>query len=93
MEKGRTIKMYENIKYEAREGIGYVTINRPKAMNALNTDVLGELYDVFTKIEGDAEIKAVILTGEGKAFVAGADIAQMASADRPGRTPDDDYGT
>lgn len=69
--------MYENIKYEAREGIGYVTINRPKAMNALNTDVLGELYDVFTKIEGDAEIKAVILTGEGKAFVAGADIAQM----------------
>ena len=85
--------MYENIKYEAREGIGYVTINRPKAMNALNMDVLGELYDVFTKIEGDAEIKAVILTGEGKAFVAGADIAQMHQLTALEGTPDDDHGT
>ena len=69
--------MYENIKYEVKENIGCVTINRPKAMNALNMDVLNELYDVFTNIEADTEIKAVILTGEGKAFVAGADIAQM----------------
>ncbi len=69
--------MYENIKYEVRENIGYVTINRPKAMNALNMDVLNELYDVFTKIEQEKDIRAVILTGEGKAFVAGADIAQM----------------
>lgn len=69
--------MYENIKFEVKENIAYVTINRPKAMNALNMDVLSELYDAFTKIEADAEVKAVILTGEGKAFVAGADIAQM----------------
>ena len=69
--------MYENIKFEVKEGIGYVTINRPQAMNALNEDVLGELLDVFTKIESDETVKAVILTGEGKAFVAGADIAQM----------------
>lgn len=69
--------MYENIKYEVKENIGCVTINRPKAMNALNMDVLNELYDVFTNIEADTAIKAVILTGEGKAFVAGADIAQM----------------
>ena len=71
------IKMYENIKYEVKESIAYVTVNRPQALNALNMDVLGELYDVFSTIEKDAEVKAVILTGEGRAFVAGADIAQM----------------
>ncbi len=69
--------MYENIKFECRENIAYVTVNRPKAMNALNMDVLHELYDVFTKIEDDSDVRAVILTGEGRAFVAGADIAQM----------------
>lgn len=69
--------MYENIKYEINGCIGTVTINRPKAMNALNMDVLNELYDAFTKIEADDAVKAVIVTGEGKAFVAGADIAQM----------------
>ena len=69
--------MYENIKYEVKEGMGLVTINRPKAMNALNEDVLAELFQVFTEIEKDENVKAVILTGEGKAFVAGADIAQM----------------
>ena len=69
--------MYENIKYEVNEGIGYVTINRPKALNALNMDVLTDLYAAFTEIEADEAVKAVIVTGEGKAFVAGADIAQM----------------
>lgn len=69
--------MYENIKYEVSEGIGYVTINRPKALNALNMDVLTDLYAAFTEIETDEAVKAVIVTGEGKAFVAGADIAQM----------------
>lgn len=73
--------MYENVKYEIKENIGYVTINRPKAMNALNTALLGELYDVFTEIGKDSGIKAVILTGEGRAFVAGADIAEMRSLD------------
>ena len=69
--------MYENIKYEVNEGIAYVTINRPKALNALNMDVLKDLYAAFTEIEADEAVKAVIVTGEGKAFVAGADIAQM----------------
>lgn len=69
--------MYETIKYEVAEQIGYVTINRPKAMNALNTQVLDELHAVFTEIAADDNVQAVIVTGEGKAFVAGADIAQM----------------
>lgn len=69
--------MYENIKYEVKENIAYVTINRPQAMNALNMDVLNELFDAFTAIDKSEDVRAVVLTGEGKAFVAGADIAQM----------------
>ena len=69
--------MYETINYEVKENIAYVCINRPKAMNALNSEVLNELYDVFTQIGKDDDVRAVIVTGEGKAFVAGADIAEM----------------
>ena len=69
--------MYETIKCELNEGIATVTVNRPKAMNALNSQVLDELFDAFTALAGNPAVKAVILTGEGKAFVAGADIAEM----------------
>lgn len=69
--------MYETIKYEVSEGIGVVTINRPKAMNALNGQVLDELYSAFSEFEKDDAARVAIVTGEGKAFVAGADIAQM----------------
>lgn len=69
--------MYENIKYEVKGNIGYLTINRPKALNALNTNVLSELMTALKEIESDDNVKAVIVTGEGKAFVAGADISQM----------------
>ena len=71
--------MYQTIKYEVKEGIGYVTISRPEALNALNNTVLEELYDVFSTIEKAADVKVVILTGEGRSFVAGADIAQMST--------------
>ncbi|MGI6736751.1 MAG: enoyl-CoA hydratase-related protein [Anaerovoracaceae bacterium] len=69
--------MYKTIKYEVKDGIAYVTVARPKAMNALNEEVLGELYDAFTAFEEDDAARAAIVTGEGKAFVAGADIAEM----------------
>lgn len=69
---------YENIIYEKKDGIGYVTMNRPKALNALNTDVLAELDHVFREIDRDDEVRVAIITGEGRSFVAGADIAQMA---------------
>lgn len=69
--------MYETLRYETKEQIAYVTIDRPKAMNALSTEVLDELQSVFQTIDSDPEIRVAILTGEGKAFVAGADIAQM----------------
>ena len=69
--------MYNNLKYEVKSKIAYITINRPEALNALNSDVLDELYVAFSSAANDDEVKAVILTGEGKAFVAGADIAEM----------------
>ncbi|MDC7225651.1 MAG: enoyl-CoA hydratase-related protein [Spirochaetales bacterium] len=67
-----------NVKYKVKDFTAYVTINRPKALNALNIDVIAELKTVFEHIEADDGVTGVILTGEGeKAFVAGADIAQM----------------
>ncbi len=76
--------MYNNLKYEVKEGICYITINRPQAMNALNDEVLDELHAAFSAFEADGNAKAAILTGEGKAFVAGADIAQMYKLDAVG---------
>lgn len=69
--------MYQNLIFEVKEGIAYITINRPKALNALSSEVLDELYSAFTLVSEDPEVQIAILTGEGKAFVAGADISQM----------------
>lgn len=67
-----------NVKYEVKKSTAYVTVNRPKALNALNLDVIADLKTVFEAVEADDAVTGVILTGEGeKAFVAGADIAQM----------------
>ena len=70
--------MFESIKYEVSERIGYVTINRPKALNALNPKVLKELGQALDLAENDNSVGVIIITGEGeKAFVAGADITSM----------------
>ena len=68
---------YKNIIFDKKDGIGYVAMNRPKALNALNTEVLTELDDVFRAIDKDDEVRVAIVTGEGRSFIAGADIAQM----------------
>jgi enoyl-CoA hydratase len=72
---------YETIVYEIRDGIAFIKVNRPEALNALNTTVLNDLDAAFTEVGADEAVKAVILTGEGRAFVAGADIAQMEALD------------
>ena len=59
--------------------IVFIKMNRPKALNALNNDTLNELNKIFECIEGDESVRGVIITGEGKGFVAGADIVQMQS--------------
>lgn len=66
-----------NIEVKAEEGIAIVKMNRPAALNALNNDTLSELNQIFDCIKEDDSIQGVILTGEGKSFVAGADIVQM----------------
>ncbi len=69
---------YENVLVEKKEGIGYITVNRPKVMNALSIKTVHELIDAFQAMGGDDEVKAVILTGSGdKSFVAGADIPEF----------------
>lgn len=69
---------YANLLLEKKDAVAVLTINRPKALNALNSDTLTELSSALDEVSQDAGVKAVILTGSGsKAFVAGADISQM----------------
>jgi enoyl-CoA hydratase/carnithine racemase len=76
---------HENVLYEKKGAIAYVTLNRVKVLNALNKATIAELTEVFENARDDAEVHGVILTGDGdKAFAAGADISEMA-----GDTPDD----
>ncbi len=70
---------YENLLYEKKDQIGYITFNRPKLLNALNRKTMEELGDLLSVARDDAEVRALILTGAGeKAFIAGADINELA---------------
>ncbi len=70
---------FENLLYERHNGIGYVTVNRPEKLNALNRKTMDELQECFQEIEPDDEVRVVILSGAGeKAFVGGADINELA---------------
>lgn len=68
------------------EGFAVITMNKPEEMNALNTKMLTALNEIIENVENDKDIKVVIITGAGKAFVAGADITEM-----QGKTVDDAY--
>ncbi len=71
---------YEFLLREDLEGgIALVKINKPKSLNALDSKVLTELNALFTELDADDAVKVVILTGEGKSFVAGADISEMST--------------
>jgi enoyl-CoA hydratase len=80
MELGERDKMaYENLICEKRDGIAFVTFNRPKVLNALNRKTVEELRDVLLDARDDHTVRVLILTGAGeKAFVAGADIGELA---------------
>ena len=75
---------YEILKTEVADAVAVVTVSRPQAMNALNTRFFQEMDALVAEIAGRADVKAVVITGDGKAFVAGADIAEMV-----GKTPDE----
>lgn len=70
---------FQNLRYEVREQIAYVTISRPKVLNALNRATIAELQRAFTAVRDDGAVRVAILTGDGeKAFIAGADISELA---------------
>src|SRR5437868_4885933 len=70
--------IFENIRFDKKDQIAYVTIDRPKVLNALNMATMGELRTLFADLKQDREVRVVILTGAGeKSFVAGADISEL----------------
>ena len=69
--------MYQTIRYEKQDQIAIVTIDRPEALNALNGTVITELELVVAALENDRDVRCMILTGEGRSFVAGADIGEQ----------------
>jgi enoyl-CoA hydratase len=72
--------MFENLLYEKKDGIAFITVNRPAVRNALNSQTVRELSVAFDQAKNDADVRVVILTGSGeKAFVAGADINELAT--------------
>ncbi len=68
---------YKFLQLSVEDGIALLTINRPEALNALSKDVLNELFSMFIELRDDDAVRVVIVTGTGKAFIAGADIAYM----------------
>ena len=75
-----SVPQLQNILYEKKGAIAYVTLNRPKVLNALNQAVFAELRATFEDAREDSTIRGVLLTGSGeKAFAAGADIAELSS--------------
>ena len=67
----------KNIILEREEDSALITINRPRFLNALNRSTLKELTDAFAQLNGDQGVRVIIITGSGKAFIAGADISEM----------------
>ncbi|MEL4861995.1 enoyl-CoA hydratase-related protein [Pseudoflavonifractor phocaeensis] len=76
--------MYQTIHYEKKDHIGILTIDRPEALNALNSTVITELEQVIGEVEGDGTLLGLILTGAGRSFVAGADIGEQQPLDLAG---------
>ncbi len=74
---------YETIVVETHDRVGLVTLNRPEVLNALNDALVSELADAVAAFDRDDDIGAIVLTGNEKAFAAGADIAQMVDRSAP----------
>src|SRR5580700_6048413 len=75
-----TVLSLETVLYEKRAGIAYVTLNRPKVLNALNKRAIADLKAAFEDAREDAAVRGVIFTGAGdKSFIAGADINEVAT--------------
>ena len=69
--------MLEAIKIERRDGIAHVTLNRPSVKNAVTLAMWRELFEIFSRLADDRDVRAVVLKGEGKDFSVGADITEF----------------
>jgi enoyl-CoA hydratase / 3-hydroxyacyl-CoA dehydrogenase len=76
------------VDLEVKNGIAFITLNRPEAMNALNETVVAQIERRFTQAEAEADARAIVFQGAGKAFVAGADIRYFVEKIKAGRIPD-----
>lgn len=74
---------YETIRKEVKGAVGVVTLDRPKALNALNAKLVEELIDAVSSLENDVKIGCIVITGSEKAFAAGADIKEMQARSFP----------
>jgi enoyl-CoA hydratase len=79
--QGVLMSEFETILTDVADGVATITINRPKALNALNLQVLTDITDAATAYDADDSVKAIVITGSEKAFAAGADIKEMSSLD------------
>ena len=86
-ERGQPFE-FHFVDLEVKDGIAYITLNRPEAMNALNETVVSQLDARFTEAENDAAVKAIVFQGAGKAFVAGADVHYFIEKIKNNRIPD-----
>jgi len=81
MAQATEAQVFENLLYEKKGDVAYVTVNRPKVLNALNRATFTEMGAAFAEAGADPAVKGIILTGAGhKAFIAGADINELARA-------------
>lgn len=71
---------YQNIVFTVADGIATIQLNRPAALNALNSEINQDIYDALQKVMADKSVRALIMTGSPKAFAAGADVKEMAQA-------------
>jgi enoyl-CoA hydratase len=74
---------FEHLGVSVDDGVAVITIDRPDALNALNGELLLELATAFDLLEGDLGVRALIVTGAGRSFVAGADVTELAPLDDP----------
>ena len=82
---------YKTIHFQEDESIGYITLNRPEKLNAFTVTMMSEMLDAFDHIDSKDSIKAVIITGEGRAFCAGADLSSGGETFNSGFDTSDTY--
>ena len=74
---------YANIIFTVEDGIATIKLNRPKALNALNSEINADIMAAINEVKANPEIRVLIVTGSERAFAAGADVKEMAEATRP----------